>query len=209
MPTKKNQTKKNSFVKIGTYHHGDLKNTLIQAGIRLLNKVDAHDLSLREVAKEAQVSHAAPYRHFPDKETLLAAIAHQGFIKLGETVEKVLTKNQTKPHLWLQEIGLTYFRFAIANPAHFKVMTGGFVTDPKKYAEFEWVGKKVFDNIVGIIELSQKNGLIKIGDPLIITLGFWSMVHGFSMLHLVNQLNFLENPLNDIEDTLKKLIQVF
>ncbi|HCM39040.1 MAG: hypothetical protein A2070_03505 [Bdellovibrionales bacterium GWC1_52_8] len=173
------------------YHHGDLRNALIEAGIRLLRKVDANKLSLRAVAKEAGVSHAAPYRHFPDKNTLLAAIAHQGFISLGERMEKAISEHQNEPREWLPAIGLAYFSFASQRPEHFRIMTGGYMTDPKKYEEFEWIGKRTYENLVAIVARCQKEGLLPTGNPGDAALAFWSKIHGFTLLLLSGELKFL------------------
>ena len=67
---------------MNTYHHGDLKNALIQAGIEILSIEGVKGLSLRRVAKRAGVSHAAPYAHFKDKQALVAAISTEGYKKL-------------------------------------------------------------------------------------------------------------------------------
>ena len=69
------------------YHHGDLRDALIRAGLEILENEDAHALSLRKVARQAGVSHAAPYRHFEDKNSLLSAIATQGFQLLSAAMQ--------------------------------------------------------------------------------------------------------------------------
>ncbi|HRF96152.1 MAG TPA: helix-turn-helix domain-containing protein, partial [Aggregatilineales bacterium] len=70
-----------------TYHHGDLRNALLVGATEMLAQEGVHGLSLRQVAKHIGVSHNAPYQHFPDKEALIAAIAEQGFIRLGEAMD--------------------------------------------------------------------------------------------------------------------------
>ncbi|PLS69654.1 MAG: hypothetical protein CV045_00830 [Cyanobacteria bacterium M5B4] len=63
----------------GSYHHGDLKQALISAALEVVAQEGAKNLSLRQVAKRVGVSHNAPYRHFPDRDALLAALAEEGF----------------------------------------------------------------------------------------------------------------------------------
>jgi len=65
--------------KRGRYHHGDLRRALLDAALELLAREGASALTLREVARRAGVTHAAPYRHFTDKQALLAAVAEEGF----------------------------------------------------------------------------------------------------------------------------------
>ena len=70
------------------YHHGDLKNALIQAGVKILSKEGISGLSLRKVARQAGVSHAAPYAHFADKQALIAAISTEGYKQLYTRLKK-------------------------------------------------------------------------------------------------------------------------
>src|SRR6516225_5158968 len=72
------------------YHHGDLRNALIQAGLELLAEGGAQELDLRKVARRAGVSHAAPYRHFADRQALIAAITEEGFRWLAEQIQETL-----------------------------------------------------------------------------------------------------------------------
>lgn len=208
MSRKKEAASSRKSKETDSYHHGDLRNALIEAGIRLLRKVDAHELSLRSLAKEAGVSHAAPYRHFPDKETLLAAIAHQGFIKLGGQIEKVLSSHAADPKEWLPGIAWAYFRFASESPEHFRVMFGGFVTDPKKYEEFEWVGKRLFESVVSIMSRCQQAGVLPPGDPLVLALAYWSKIHGFTQLMLANQLGFLDVDSKDGREWFRRILEI-
>ena len=80
-----------------TYHHGDLRRSLIEAAEILLEARGAAGLSLRAVAKRAGVSHAAPYRHFHDKAALLDAIAQTGFERLSERVREAWERNPGDP----------------------------------------------------------------------------------------------------------------
>lgn len=97
------------------YHHGDLRATLLQAAGEMLEKQGLAALSLREVARRAGVSHNAPYRHFPDRESLLAALAAEGFQRFGEALEK-------RPR---REMGQAYVEFALEHPQRFRLMFGG------------------------------------------------------------------------------------
>src|SRR5437660_1182862 len=91
---------------VSTYHHGDLPAALLRAAGRTLEKQGIGALSLRATARRAGVSHNAPYRHFPDREALLAALAAEGFAMLGEQL-------RGKP---AREMGEAYVRFALQQP---------------------------------------------------------------------------------------------
>ena len=98
-----------------SYHHGDLKAALRQTAGEMLEKQGLASLSLRELARRAGVSHNAPYRHFPDRESLLAALAAEGFELLGDALEK-------RPR---REMGEAYVEFALGHPQRFRLMFGG------------------------------------------------------------------------------------
>ena len=80
-----------------TYHHGDLKNALIKAGVEILSQEGVEGLSLRKVAQRAGVSHNAPYSHFPDKQSLIAAISTEGFRQLYGELDAAVSAAGT-PH---------------------------------------------------------------------------------------------------------------
>lgn len=98
-----------------TYHHGNLRVALLRSASKLLEKKGISGLSLREVARRARVSHNAPYRHFPDRESLLAALADQGFAELGERLKAYAGREKAE----------AYVRFALENPQRFRLMSRG------------------------------------------------------------------------------------
>src|SRR3972149_5827742 len=119
-----------------TYHHGDLKNACIKAGVEILAKDGVSGLSLRKVAKKAGVSHAAPYAHFVDKQALIAAISTEGFRQLYERISSVAEEYKTKPSTQLVEAAWTYVQFAMDDRDRFKVIFSGVLEKEKEYPEF-------------------------------------------------------------------------
>ena len=97
------------------YHHGDLRSALLLAAADVVEKHGLKALTLRYVARRAGVSHNAPYRHFKDRNALLAALAEKGFRDLGSALEG-------KPGV---RMGEAYVRFGLAHPARFRLMFGG------------------------------------------------------------------------------------
>ncbi|TGL85262.1 TetR/AcrR family transcriptional regulator [Leptospira congkakensis] len=104
-----------------SYHHGDLKNSIIRSCHKLLQKKGASDFSLREVATLSGVSHAAVYRHFQDKEEVLEILASIGFDRLGSLQKKVI-QNTKDPDGYYIKLGLVYIQFAIKNPNYYRLM---------------------------------------------------------------------------------------
>jgi AcrR family transcriptional regulator len=104
------------------YHHGDLRQALIQAARAIVIRDGAQALSLRGVAREAGVSPAAPYHHFKDKQELVFAVGQLGFEELGVVMEQALAQCSDTPHERLTTIGVAYVLFARDNPALYRLM---------------------------------------------------------------------------------------
>lgn len=165
-----------------TYHHGDLRQALLAAALVILETKDAKSLSLREVARQAGVSHTAPYRHFADKAALLAAVAEEGFIGFGEYLQAAVVEAQ--PLESLQATGVAYVRYALDHPTHFRVMFSHFPADVPSDSNLSSVSKGTFQILVDVITAGQEAGVMKAGDPHFLALGQWSMVHGLAVLLL-------------------------
>src|SRR5271165_7033628 len=104
------------------YHHGDLAAALIEQGLALLETKGLDDLSLRAVARRARVSAAAVYRHFADKDALLAAIAARGFAELNQAFDRGLAKARRRAPLGrLRALGLAYIDFALSHPGLYRL----------------------------------------------------------------------------------------
>ncbi|MCE9574652.1 MAG: TetR/AcrR family transcriptional regulator [Deltaproteobacteria bacterium] len=107
-----------------TYHHGDLRNALVTAALAAIAEHGAEQFTLRDAARRAGVSPAAPYRHFADRDALLAAVAAECLNRLGAAMtEAVAAANATDPLEVFRATGLAYVRFAVEHPAHFRVMS--------------------------------------------------------------------------------------
>jgi len=102
-----------------SYHHGNLREALIAAGLRAIAEDGPTAFSLRDVARRAGVSAAAPYRHFVDKEALFAAIAVESLERLRATMDEALATAPADPLDRFRATGVAYVRFAVAHPAHF------------------------------------------------------------------------------------------
>lgn len=103
------------------YHHGDLRSALLDAGLRLLRARSVDSLSLRELAREVGVSAAAIYRHFPDKNALMAALAVEGLERLAKA-QRQATRTAGGGKAGFLASGMAYVRFAVDNPALFRLV---------------------------------------------------------------------------------------
>ena len=109
-----------------SYHHGNLKQELIDCACKMCERDGYTKLSIRSLAKESNVSQTAPYRHFKTKEDLYAEIAKEGFNKLYKTISKVKSKNIEENLVFLGE---EYVAFGVKNANTYDLMFGTAVTD--------------------------------------------------------------------------------
>lgn len=164
-----------------SYHHGDLRRALIDASLELIEEKGAQGLTLREVARRVGVSHAAPYRHFADKEALLAAAATEGFEALQEAMESGRDAHSDSVERF-EAVGLAYVQFAVSHRSQFRVMFGAQLAGQTDYPELSEAGRRGFEVLVGMIVELQAAGTIAAGDPLPFALSAWSVVHGLATL---------------------------
>jgi AcrR family transcriptional regulator len=155
------------------YHHGDLRNGLLEAARAFLEEESLAALTLRAVARRAGVSHAAPYRHFPNHEALLVELAVEGFDELREALAEASRKPGSESDR-VAHIGAAYMRFVAARPALARLMFGGQLPNRD---QFPALGLKA--DAIGA-EIGHA-----LSDPAL-GLAVWSSVHGLAMLVLEN-----------------------
>lgn len=170
-----------------SYHHGDLKNALIQAGIQILAKEGVAGLSLRKVAGRAGVSHAAPYAHFTDKQALIAAISTEGYRMIHERIEAAVAEFEGDPSRQLLEAAWAYVDFALTDPAHFKITFSGVIEKEKEHPAFVEMSQKSFGAVIRIVEACQAQGVLEAGPSDLVAVSVWSLVHGLASLVLEGQ----------------------
>ncbi len=185
-----------------SYHHGDLKNALIQAGVEILEKEGVTGLTLRKVAKYAGVSHAAPYAHFADKQALIAAISTEGFKQLNLKIESIRHQYESDPKRWLIETAWTYIQFALKEPDRFKLMFSSVLEKEQDYPDFVEISKKNFGQLVSVVEGCQEVGVLKPGDPELSAVSIWGNVHGLVMLVLEGQISHSVLEKHELRDIL-------
>jgi AcrR family transcriptional regulator len=155
------------------YHHGDLRNALLDAARALLEEGPLAELSLRAVARRAGVSHAAPYRHFPNHEALLVELATEGFIELrGEIVGAASAKGAESDRI--AKIGAAYMRFVARRPALARLMFGPQLPNRER-----------FEGLAASADSLGEEIGTALHDPML-GLAVWAAVHGLAMLILEN-----------------------
>lgn len=191
------------------YHHGDLRRSLIDAALELIEHEGLEGLSLRAVARRANVSHTAPYHHFADRAALMASLAEEGFIALGGFIERRIS-GIAEPRLRLIEAGIAYVLFASKHPAHFRVMfspelAGNLVSAAP--SSLRDAAGAAFDRLVASIERCQEEGSARDGDPREYARAAWSLMHGLAMLLLDGHLRRKDQNNGSIEAIARRVTE--
>jgi AcrR family transcriptional regulator len=161
-----------------TYHHGDLRAVILAEAARLVAERGADRISLRELARGAGVSHAAPTHHFTDRRGLFTALATQGFQLLAAALV------EARP--WFADAALAYVRFAIEHPGHYQVMFNKSLLDSSDAELAAAEAAAAAELSRGVATLRDPNAR---ADPAGAQLAAWSLVHGFSTLWLNDAVN--------------------
>jgi AcrR family transcriptional regulator len=154
------------------YHHGDLRTALLRTAGEILEKEGLEAVTLREVARRANVSHSAPARHFPEREALLAGLAGEGFKKLGEAQQRAAAAQGARG------LGEAYVRFALEHPQRFRLMFGGRIA-VTSHPVLKEAALKTFDAVAEVLAASVPRPAAR--DAAVAA---WSLVHGLAMLLL-------------------------
>jgi AcrR family transcriptional regulator len=167
------------------YHHGDLRAALLRAALTLIDEHGVKGLALSDAARLAGVSVAAPYRHFKDKEAMLAEIAAEGFTKFRDALARSIQDNQKNKAKRLVEMGVAYVEFALHHRSHFKVMWESGISK----AQYPAIGEAATE-AYQLLEKSVTDLLPRApaGRQKALVATAWSLVHGYATLALENEL---------------------
>jgi AcrR family transcriptional regulator len=160
------------------YHHGDLRSALIEAGLELLKKRGADELSLREIARSVGVSATAVYRHFPDKQELVNALCRMGAEQLA-SAQVSASKAIGGGREGFDAMGQAYVRFALANPALFRLMMSNAPDALFAGNEINVAMQLLKDSVASLLPAQASDRARNHA-----TIHAWSMVHGMAMLML-------------------------
>ena len=158
---------------VKTYHHGDLRNTLRDAARTILEEDGLAALSLRAVARRAGVSHAAPYRHFPNHEALLVELVTEGFVELRQGIAAAVAGPAQETDR-ITAIGAAYMRFVARRPAVARLMFGTQIPNRDDFPELA----------TAVDSIGQEISAALINPALGVAV--WAAVHGLAMLALEN-----------------------
>jgi AcrR family transcriptional regulator len=165
-----------------SYHHGNLRPALVEAAVELARTKGPEGVVLREVARRTGVSHNAAYRHFTDREQLLAEVAFWAMGRLEQAMEERLATVRTREpaaraRQRLREVGRAYVEFALAEPGLFEVAFSAQLHSDDEAGGPYGLLNRVLDELVdvGVLAARRRPGA---------EVACWAGVHGFAMLHL-------------------------
>jgi AcrR family transcriptional regulator len=170
-----------------SYHHGDLKRVLVETALGMLRNGEGWQFTLREVARRAGVSHAAPYKHFADKAALLAELAAQGYRQLREELVAAQGKKGKSARSEILAVAKAYVSFGVANPSLYRLMFSSEV-DKNGHDELRGASFATFEVVLDILTRGQRAGALKAASPQGQAAACWALVHGLTILELDRQL---------------------
>jgi AcrR family transcriptional regulator len=158
------------------------RDRIVSASTELIEEQGLGALSMREVARRAGVSHQAPYYYFADREAILGAIAEQGFRMLGDYVQRAVVQDDGVQAA-IMAAGRAYLEFALAHPAHFRVMFRPELVLTENHPNVSGEGVRACDTFYQIVRQAVGAGLPALSVDALFLL-CWSVVHGLACLVL-------------------------
>ena len=164
------------------YHHGNLKEALIRAALELIAQKGPAGFTFAEAARWAGVSPAAPYRHFRDREELLANVARRGFEEFEQALARAWDKGRPDPMTALDRIGKAYLAIARKEPAYYSAMFEGGVS-PEASPDLQACGERAFGILRSAAEALIATMPVQARPPaLMMALHIWALSHGIASL---------------------------
>ncbi len=195
-----------------SYHHGNLKESLVQTALGMVDREGIDKITLRELADRLGTSRSAIYRHFKNKEDLMKQVILGGFDKLDACIEPVFSNEALSLLERFHAMGKAYIDFALENPHLYRLLFGPSMSRQREEVcvdEREELHKLLhgdssdevmhngqdngFHKLVSIILMAQEQKVFKAGDPVLIATAIWSLLHGLASLAIDGHLSVIDN----------------
>ncbi len=182
------------------YHHGDLRETLLGAAERMIDADVSRTFSLRELAREAEVSHAAPYKHFADRHQLIVALDERWMREFVAAQAAAL--GSSDPGQDLLALGSAYVGYAIAHPSRFLILFDPAINRPghPPTPAFAELVREHATLLRDTVAAAAAAGVVS-GRSETVGVALWSQVHGLATLVLLGYL-----PATDVKDVLTSVL---
>jgi len=194
-----------------TYHHGNLRRALLDESLELIAEKGVEGLSLREVAARVGVSHAAPYHHFADKTALVHALANEGMTLMDGRMASAEEAAGNDPRARLLGIGMAYVQFAVERPDYYaafnapELRSGGSEGEQPEAQSAEESGD-TWTRLMNAVVACQQAGALPQGDPVVLGVYLWSLVHGLAELWRSGTLHQLPHARDGLEPLARQVL---
>lgn len=189
------------------YHHGDLKRVIIETALQMLSESKGWQFTLREIARRAEVSHAAPYKHFPDKNSLLAELALIGFDQLRVDLTKSIAPFGDSPIEQFFSAASAYIQFGLTNPSHYKLMFSADAGAGSNVVHLNERAMSAFAVMLDVLKFGQSVGVFKRKPIEGQAAACWAQVHGLTLLSIDGLLHKEKVGEHAIEAALRTLLE--
>lgn len=190
------------------YHHGDLRRVLIDAALQLA--AEGAEVSVREAARRAAVSPGAPFRHFPNRDALMAAVAEEAQRRFRAEIEAALSEAPgLGPLARFSAFGLAYLRWAMRNPAHFEIISTGRYFSHGSSAELTRDNSELIALTEGILAEAAEQGLLRPADLKQVQIAGRALVYGLARMNLDGHFPRWGVAAGEIERTAEAALDLF
>ncbi|GAB4167040.1 MAG: TetR/AcrR family transcriptional regulator [Planctomycetota bacterium] len=176
------------MTKAEKYHHGDLRNALIDEAMNMIAEKGVQAVTVREISKRLGVSHAAPYRHFADRTALLCAVAAEGFRRQAEALVSCVADDQT-PREQMESLAMAYMDFAVSNPTYYRLMFANEDVAAAPTDELKEASRKSMDVVMRAYLKASNGAGMSPEEAQINFMILWTVVHGLTMLLIQGQMS--------------------
>jgi AcrR family transcriptional regulator len=161
------------------YHHGDVPRALVASAVEIIERDGPDALTVREAVKAVGVTHGAAYRHFKDKDELLAAVAEEAYRRLRERLVVAASHPTLGARTRLRMLASAYVNFAIERPAFYRVMAGPRLNEDGRFPGLEKEVAECFAIVTEEIEKGVKDGVFRPHPARDLAITVWIAAHGF------------------------------
>jgi AcrR family transcriptional regulator len=192
------------------YHHGNLREALIEAALRMFTQHGGEAVSMREVAKRVGVSAGAPFRHFASRTALMTAVAEQAMSRLRDEIVRALAESSSNDPLdRFRALGTAYIRWVVHNPEHFKVISNRNLIDFDGSKSLRRNNDEIRSLMEELLTQAQHRAPLRSDDIKAISLAARGLAYGIARMYVDGHLPQWQIPPREVESAFNKTLDLF
>ncbi len=193
-----------------SYHHGRLREALIEAALRMVKEDGAVSVSVREVAKRAGVSSGAPFRHFATRTALMTAVAEQAMGRFRDEIVRALAETRSDDPLErFRALGTAYMRWVVRNPAHFEVISNRALIDFQGSESLRRDNDEIRSLMETLLSEAQQRAPLRSENVKAISFAARALAYGVARMYIDGHFPQWDIPERDAEDAFKSTLDLF